>query len=119
MLNHEIEGRKITINCHSQSAIRAINSTVIKTNTTGNAKVALNTLGVANEVTLQWIPAHRGFEDNKLADHLAKRGSNNESAIRVQLSVPRCVCYAALKRKTCNRWAEAYKLKQSKIFNML
>ena len=77
MLNHEIECNKILINCDSQSAI---NSTVIKTKATGNAKVALNTLGVANEVTLQWIPAHRGFEDNKLADHLAKQRSNNESA---------------------------------------
>ena len=59
------------INCDSQSAIRAINSTVIKTTiTTGNAKFALNSLGAVNEVTLRWIPTHSGFEGNELATQI-------------------------------------------------
>ena len=46
------------INCDSQAAIRAINSTVIKNSTTLEAIMALNTLGESNEITLRWIPAH-------------------------------------------------------------
>ena len=98
MLNHEIEGRKISINCDSQSSTRAIDSTVIKTKTIGNAKFALESLGAVNEVTLRWIPAHSGFEGNELADQLARQGSNNESAIRFQYRV-----VFALKGKVCKR----------------
>ena len=43
--DNKIEGRKIMINCDSQAAIKAINSTVIKNSTTLEATMALNTLG--------------------------------------------------------------------------
>ena len=42
LLDNNIEGSKIMINCGSQAAIRAINSTVIKNNTTLEATMALN-----------------------------------------------------------------------------
>ena len=44
LLDNKIEGSKIMINCDSQAAIRAINSTVIKNSTTLKATMALNTL---------------------------------------------------------------------------
>ena len=50
LLDNKIEGSKIIINCDSQAAIRAINSTVIKNSTTLEATMALNTLGESNEV---------------------------------------------------------------------
>ena len=56
------------INCDSQAAIRAINSTVIKNSITLEATMALNTLGESNEITLRGIPAHCGNEGNELAD---------------------------------------------------
>ena len=83
LLDTKIEGSKTIINCDSQAAIRAINSTVIKNSTTLEATMALNTL-----------------EGNELADQLAKRGSNNDRATRIKLPMPRCVCYAALRRQT-------------------
>ena len=88
--------------CDSQAAIsiRAINSTVIKNSTTLEATMALNTLGESNEITLRCIPAHCGYEGNELADQLVKRGSNNDRATSIKLPMPRCVCYAALRRKT-------------------
>ena len=64
LLDNKIEGSKIMINCDSQAAIRAINSTVIKNSTTLEATMVLKTLGVFNEITLRWIPAHCGYEGN-------------------------------------------------------
>ena len=55
LLDNKIEGSKIMINCDSQAAIRAINSTVIKNSTTVEATMALNTLGESNEITLRWL----------------------------------------------------------------
>ena len=61
LLDNKIEGSKIMINCDSQAAIRAINSTVIKNSTTLEATMAFNTLGESNEITLRWIPAQCGY----------------------------------------------------------
>ena len=96
-----------------------INSTVIKNSTTLEATMAPNTLGESNEITLRWIPAHCGYEGNELADQLAKRGSNNDRATRIKFPMPRCVCYAALRRKTIVSWIEYYKLSPPKMFNIL
>ena len=97
----------------------AINSTVIRNKTTLAATNALNTLGESNEVTLRWIPAHCGYEGNELADQIAKRGSKNDSATMVKLPIPRCVCYAALRRKTKENWVESFKQNPPKIFKIL
>ena len=53
LLDNKIEGRKILISFDSQSAIQAIDSTVINNKTTLAAKTALNALGSTNEVTLR------------------------------------------------------------------
>ena len=87
------------INCDSQAAIRAIDSTVIKSSTTLEATMAINTLGESNEITLRWILAHCGYEGNELADQLAKRGSNNDRATRIKLPMPRCVLLRSAKEK--------------------
>ena len=111
LLDYKIEGSKIMINYDSQAAIRAINSTVINYSTILEATMALNTLGESNKITLRWIPAHCCYEGNELTDQFAKRGSNNDrSASKIKLPMPRCVCCAALRRKTIVSWIESYKL---------
>ena len=107
------------INCDSQAAIWAINSTVIKNGTTLEATMALKTLVESNEISLRRVPAHCVYEGNELADQLAKRGSNNYRATRIKLPMPRCVCYAALRRKTIVSWIESFKLNPPKMFNIL
>ena len=87
----------------SQAAIKEINSTVIKNSTTLEAVVTLNTLGEFNEISLRWIPAHCGYEGNELTDKLAKKGSKKYRATRVKLPIPRCVCYAELRKKAIVR----------------
>ena len=110
LLDTKIESSKILINCDTQSAIQAIDSTIIKNKTNLAPKAALNALGGTNEVTFRWIPAHCGYVGNELADQTAKRGYNDDSATRVQLPIPRSICYAALRRKTRESWAESYEL---------
>ena len=81
------------INCDSQSAIRAINSTVPENSTTLEATMALNTLGESNEITLRWIPAHCGYEEMNWQINL-QREVLRMTATRIKLPMPRCVCYA-------------------------
>ena len=60
----------------SQAALRAVANPVISSVIVGNAVDALNILsGVANRVSLSWIPSHRAFFGNTLADDLAKTGT--------------------------------------------
>ena len=81
--DNKINGRKILINCDNLSAIQAIDSTIIKKKTNLAAKMALNTLGGTNGITLRWIPAHCGYEGNELAGQTVKSKSNDGSATRV------------------------------------
>ncbi len=119
LLDNHVVDRTILINCDSQAAIRAINSTLIKSKSTLEATVALNTLAESNKVTLRWIPAHSGYEGNELADQYAKKGSTNDNATSVRLPIPRCVCYAALRRKTLEKWISSYKFNSPSHFSMM
>ncbi|KAL5270074.1 hypothetical protein ACHWQZ_G003533 [Mnemiopsis leidyi] len=113
----KVVGKNILINCDSQSAIRAINSTVIKTHTIEQTTRELNDLGRANNVLLRWIPAHKGHEGNETADRLAKNGANNcDEPELVKLPIPRGVCYAALRRKTLSDWCRTFAVCPPKVF---
>ena len=119
LLLKNLRGKKILINCDSQSAIRAVDSTVIKNKSTLAATTALNTLGGTNEVTLSWIPAHQGYEGNELADIFAKRGANNDNATHVLMPIPRCICYAALRHRTKVSWTNSFRQDPPRLFNIL
>ena len=51
--------------------------------------------------------------------NLQREVSNNDRAIRIKLPMPRCFCYAALRRKTIVSCIESYKLNPPKMFNIL
>ena len=92
--------QNIVINCDSQSAINAINSTKIKSKTVLKITEALNSLGEENEVLLRWVPAHRGYEGNEKADSLAKKGSKNIDSNTISLPIPKVIGNSAIKRRT-------------------
>jgi len=119
LLDNNVEDRTILINCDSQAAIKAIDATLIKSKSTLEATTALNSLAGSNKVTLRWIPAHSGYEGNEVADQHAKRGSNNDGATSVKLPIPRCVCYAALRRKTLDAWTALYRHDPPNHFSMM
>ena len=85
-----MSGRNITSNCDSQAAILALDSHIIKTNSTLKAVQALKNLADSNQVFLRWIPAHQGFDGNERADELAKLGASNNGNSLLNLHLPPC-----------------------------
>ncbi|KAL5257986.1 hypothetical protein ACHWQZ_G012815 [Mnemiopsis leidyi] len=120
LLEKEVKGQSILINCDSQSAIRAINSTIIRNHTILETSRKLNALGKSNTVLLRWIPAHQGHEGNERADTLAKNGADmSDNPTMVKLPIPRGVCYAALRRKTIAEWRRNFKISPPKVFSTM
>ncbi len=115
----KVTDKNITINCDSQAALRALSATIVKSHTVLNAIHALNSLAKFNRVNLTWIPAHSEFDGNEIADKYAKMGSNNTNSTSVLLPVPRCVCYAALRRKTIARWDGSLKTDLPQHFSVM
>ena len=95
-----VENKKIIINCDSQAAIKAVDSTIIKSKTTQKARNELHKLGQTNQVLLRWIPAHKGYLGNEKADELAKKGSGDIESQNVNLPVPTAVWKNALRKRS-------------------
>ena len=103
------KNKTIIINCDSQAAINAVDSTLIKSKTTQKARNELHELGKDNNVLLRWIPAHKGYLGNEKADDLAKRGSGDIEAQSVTLPVPRTVWKNALRQRSHRKMRERLK----------
>ena len=88
------------INCDSQAAIKAVDSTKIKSKTLDESVSLLNKLGETNTVTVRCIPAHNGYEGNERADLLAKNGANNIDALSASIPIPKSNWDTALKNRT-------------------
>ena len=48
----------------------------------------LNSLGKSNKVTINWIPGHKGYEGNEIADKLAKAGAMKETTTETYNKIP-------------------------------
>ena len=59
----------------SQSAIKALCSTTITSNTVWSCLLSLKKLSRRRKVHIMWIPGHEGHEGNEEADRLAKQGA--------------------------------------------
>ena len=108
LLQAGTNNQNIVINCDSQSAIEAINSTKIKSKTTLKTNNALNTLGENNQVLLRWVPAHQGYEGNEKADALAKKGSKNIDSNSISLPIPKVIGHSALRKRTMKKMGRSW-----------
>ena len=61
ILQSNVCGKHIILNCDSQAAIQALDSHIIKTKTTLAVAQTLNNLANRNQVLIRWIPAHQGY----------------------------------------------------------
>ena len=74
--NLEMSRKEITYYINSQSAIKALNTHFTTQKTVQECKEQLNKLQQkSNQITLHWIPAHKGYTGNEQADKLAKLGT--------------------------------------------
>jgi ribonuclease HI len=78
---------RVNIHCDSQSAIRALLSPWIHTQTVQMTLMALNSASEGNFVRLRWIKAHVGYQGNELADELAKAGALDPS-LQIDVTPP-------------------------------
>lgn len=69
-------GKHIYICTDSESAIKAIQSPMVKSRMVQECKTTLNNLAARNKVTLLWVPGHSGIDGNEEADRLARQGAS-------------------------------------------
>lgn len=70
-----MKGTHISIFSDSQAALQALSSWEFKSKLTLECFDTLQQLAGRNKITLVWIPGHRGFEGNEIADELARNAS--------------------------------------------
>ena len=100
LINRGTTEQDIIIHCDCQPTIMAVDNTKIKSKTTLETIVALNTLGEQNNVLLEWIPAHSGYEGNEKVDSLAKKGASNQDSSLESLPIPKVIWNEALRKRT-------------------
>ena len=71
-----LRGKLIYILSDSQAALKALNAYQTKSKLVWECFNELNLLGNHNTVKLLWVPGHKGFLGNELADKLANIGSS-------------------------------------------
>ena len=98
----------IFILCDSQATLMALESTKIKHRTTQDTVEVLNSLGMSNSLHLLWIPAHSDYDGNEYADTLAKKGSSNCEAIKVDLPIPQAIWKSNARQLALQQAAERW-----------
>ena len=115
----DLRARSITFFSDSQAAISALAGFQIKSKLVENCIDQLNQLGSTCDVTIKYVKAHCGIEQNEIADKLAKQGTKNTQhkiTVLPPLSWAKFLVKKAIKSQFCDRWYELNQARQSKIF---
>ena len=114
LLEEEVCGKEIVVLSDSQAAIKAIQNTVVQSNTVQRCITNLSKLGESNRVTVTWIPGHAGIQGNEAADHLAKQGTElSIEGPEPFISVPYATCTREIKGWMNKRWETSWKKSKS------
>lgn len=117
----EVSGKKICICSDSQSAIQAVSSPCIRSQTVLECKQALNRLGESNTVTVIWVPGHEGISGNEKADRLAGKGATSnfigpEPARGISAITRKSIVNSWLLKEHLKRWLSYDGAKHTKFF---
>ena len=95
----------IIILSDSQAAIKAIEGSMVRSNTVLQCIESLNRLGINNRLMIAWTPGHQGVHGNEEADELARRGSElSVEGPEPFIPVPYATCVMAIKDWSMKRW---------------
>ena len=116
---YEMDTWSCTIFSDSQSAIKALASSTVKSKTVLNCIEKLNSLGDQKLVTVKWVKAHNSHKFNDFADEMAKIGTKN-TANKVDIPPPKSWAKEILAKKMyrewTQRWASLDEARQTKIW---
>ena len=74
LLTLDVSGQEITIYCDNQSCVKTISLNYTTSRLAALTHLTLQRVGQSNDLTIEWIPGHRGYYGNEMADKFAKRG---------------------------------------------
>jgi hypothetical protein len=95
------KNKRILIFSDSQAALNAISSPKVTSRLVLECLNALSELAHLNEVTLVWVPGHRGIFGNEEADKLARQASAMTLlGPELALGIPKCSAREAIKNST-------------------
>ena len=85
------QNQEIYFMSDSQATIKSLENHIISSKTVLDTANLLNTLGDSNKVYIKWIPGHRGYDGNEIADQLAKNGANIQIDKSAKPPIPQAV----------------------------
>jgi len=111
--------RNITIHTDSQAAIKSLASETASLGTVKECKRKLNQLARQNQVTVTWVPGHRGIDGNEKADQAARQAAQSavegpEPFVPVSKSTVKTSIKTTLKTKQTERWQARTDCRQTK-----
>lgn len=121
LVEQQTRGKSIKVFSDSQAAIKALDSNRCTSKTVWSCQRALTELAKYNQLTLIWIPGHRGHTGNEIADELAKDAANSdfigpEPALGISYNVAKRAISNWTQEQVARYWREIPGLNHSKAF---
>lgn len=113
--------KRIYICSDSQSAIKAVSSTLVKSKMVYECKRSLNELGSRNKLSLIWVPGHESISGNEKADELARLGAENrfigsEPKFGISMTTRKHLVKNWLRNEQNRTWSDYEGARHTKIF---
>ena len=94
--NKNLHNLNIEIYSDSQSVVKSLTKRITRYEIINDCHISLNNLARQNNVNINWIPGHQGFEGNEQADKLAKEGSKKSPTLTTYNKIPFRLLYKKL-----------------------